>query len=229
MKNIKVLKVKFDTLLHPSKIPQFRGAVVQKVGREDTLLFHHHLNDTQYLYHYPLIQYACIYQHPSIVCLEEGTTEIHKLFAQPSWDVTIGEEEVALKIDTLNMHQFTLQLTDQQREYRLFNWLALGQEKYQEYQQLTGLVAQIQFLEKILVGNILSFASGIGWYIEHPIELAILQLKEPRGMNFKSTRLLAFDVTFACNVFIPNDIGLGRKVSMGFGRVREVRKSGEGN
>ena len=74
MSKLRTLLVKFENQLPPYKVSAFRGAVIEKVGREH-LLFNHHIDDKQYLYQYPLIQYKSIHKQPAILCLGEGVDE----------------------------------------------------------------------------------------------------------------------------------------------------------
>ena len=41
--------------------------------------------------------------------------------------------------------------------------------------------------------------------------------------------LLAFDVRFRCNVYLPNYLGLGKSASHGFGIVRHFQKQSNQN
>ena len=79
MKKIRLLSITFDTEIKPYEIPAFRGAIIEKAGRE-SILFHNHLNEGAYLYKYPLIQYKMIGSKPCIMCIEHGVDEIHKFF-----------------------------------------------------------------------------------------------------------------------------------------------------
>lgn len=223
MKKLKLLKVQFDAKIAPYEVPAFRGAVIEKVGRENTLLFHNHLDDTKYNYNYPLVQYKTLYNNPSIVCLGEGVEEIHKFFEKPSWDLTIGRKSHEMKIHRLDMNQFTMQLWEKKFEYSIFNWLPINQKNHQDYNQLDALAEKISFLENKLIGHLLAFAKGIDWFVEDEIKVSITQFNEPHSIKLKGVRMMAFDLKFKTNVFIPNYLGLGKSVSLGFGVVRQMK------
>jgi hypothetical protein len=220
VKKLKILKVRFDTTLKPAELSQFRGAIIHKVGWENTALFHNHLDDSQFAYRYPLIQYKCIKHNPAIVCIDEGVDEIHKFFSQSDWSLKIGDRQVDTKIAELNLNQFTMQVWDKPFNYHIHNWVALNEERYHDYQQLTALSDKIHLLETIRIGNIISFAKGIDWTVDKPIIVKITDISQQRNVRFKKNLMTAFDLSFQCNVFLPNHIGLGRKVSVGFGNVR---------
>jgi CRISPR/Cas system endoribonuclease Cas6 (RAMP superfamily) len=69
----------------------------------------------------------------------------------------------------------------------------------------------------------LSFAKGIGWTIEKQIEVKFTSSPKPSWISLKGNKVLAFEVSFASNVFLPAYMGLGKSVSMGFGVVKSVR------
>lgn len=103
--------------------------------------------------------------------------------------------------------------------YRISRWMPLNGDNYRAYQQADSLAGRISMLEGILVGNILSFAKGVGVFIEHPVTCSILQL-EPSGLaRYKDVELMTFSATFRCNVSLPEYIGLGKAASTGHGTV----------
>jgi hypothetical protein len=223
VKNLKFLKVQFDTQIAAYEVSAFRGAIIDKVGREDTLLFHNHIEDAQYNYAYPLIQYKCLHHKPSIICLGEGVEEIHKFFGQPSWNLMIGDKRHEMKIDRLDLNQFKMQTWDKDFLYSIRNWLPITQKNYQEYTQLEGIADKVSYLEHKLVGHLMAFARGIDWFVEKEIKVKIIEYKEPHMLRLKGIKMMAFNLKFKTNVFIPNYLGLGKSVSLGFGVVQEVK------
>ncbi|GAA4829492.1 CRISPR-associated endonuclease Cas6 [Algivirga pacifica] len=221
MQKLKLLKVRFGDEIRFHEIPAFRGGVAAKASH--SLLFHNHIDDHTLRYAYPLIQYKRIRNHPSIICVGEGVDEIHRFFENSDWSFEISGRTLDMKIEELDMKQFTMQVWDKQFTYRVNNWLALSQKNYTEYRKLEGMVEQAAFLEKKLIGNILSMAKGIGWDIDKQIECKILDFK-PVHLRFKGQKLMAFNATFKTNVFLPNYLGLGGKTGFGFGTVTEVKK-----
>ncbi len=77
------------------------------------------------------------------------------------------------------------------------------------------MVEKTQFLEQILRGNILSFAKGLGIFIDKQVECVITQLSEPTVKRYKDVKLTMFDAEFTTNVSIPDYAGLGKGVSKG--------------
>ena len=225
MKRIRYLTIRFDTEIDLHEIPAFRGAVIDKTGLEH-VNFHHHLPGGQLLYRYPIIQYKRMGRNPAIVCLDEGTDDIQHFFAQRSWDIHLGERPLTLTVKDLRLNQYTLQAWEHTFRFRLRDWLALNEVNYARYQNTPDEVARLELLERILTGNILSMAKGLDWRIDRPVRVRILYCSPLRWLRFKGQLLAGFDLEFATNVFLPDWIGLGKGVSVGFGVVTRKREGG---
>jgi len=221
-KKIQYLKIIFDSEIKSFEIPALRGAIIAKVG-QDKSLFHNHIDDKKLVYSYPLIQYKSINNKASIVCIDEGTEEMESYFTIKKRSIELSGRTLEMKVESLVLEPFELKISDRQFDYTINQWIALNQEGYQNYRKMESLVEKITFLQKKLVGNILSFAKGIEWKIEQEIKLSIISLEEPKWCNLKGQKVLAFDCKFKSNVLLPNYIGLGKSVSLGFGVIKEIR------
>ena len=84
------------------------------------------------------------------------------------------------------------------------------------------MVARIQILEHILVGNILSFLKGVGVHVEEQIDLRITDIKGQRALVYKNVKLMAFDIEFRTNITFPQYIGIGKNASVGCGVLTKV-------
>ncbi len=221
MRNIKLILVVFNTELESFEMPAFRGAIVEKVGRENDL-FHNHLTSDQYYYRYPMIQYKRLGKRPAILCLEQGADELYKFFQNRDWTIYIGSRQLEMKIFSLELHHSDVGIESGVTSYEIKNWLGLNSQNYNAYQELDSLVDRISMLQKLLVSNILSFAKGIGWDVDQQIIVTINRINNSRLVNFKGQQLMAFDLAFKTNAVLPDYIGLGKSVSIGYGTV--VRK-----
>lgn len=144
MKKIRILSISFDAEIQAYEVPAFRGAIIQKAGLEN-ILFHNHLGKDSFVYRYPLIQYKTISKHPAIICIDQGVDEIHHYFEQKNWDIKIGEQTIPMKIHSLNMNQFTMQVWDKKWHYNIRNWVALNQENYKKYNEMESMVSNCFF------------------------------------------------------------------------------------
>ena len=225
MKKIKLLKIVFNQEISNREVSFFRGAVIDKVKNEkDIVLFHNH-NKQTFRYSYPLIQYKRIRGKAAFVAIEDGTDQVHKFFQQSNWDLRLGGRRDTFQVENLSINDFTMQVWDKWFNYTIFDWLALNGENYIKYNKLTSESEKETFLEKILTANVLSFAKGIDWNVDKPIEVKISEVEKSFPIQFKGQKLIGFRVKFKSNIFIPNDLGLGKGVSLGYGMVKAESKN----
>ena len=224
MKRLRTLLVNFNNDIPTHLIPAFRASIIEKVGREE-VAFHNHLGDTQFVYQYPLIQYKMAYGKPAIVCIDEGVDEIHKLFEQRNWKINLIGETIELKVDRLDLKTTNLNIGNKEFEYQVYRWQALNEKNFREYNNLPSLMERIKMLERILIGNIISFAKGIEWQIEQTISLSITDVSLERLSKMKDISVTTLDVKFSSNCSLPEWIGLGKGVSKGFGVVRRIKEN----
>lgn len=220
-RRLRVLVVEFADEIEAHEIPAFRGAIIAKAGKEH-ILFHNHLAEQKYLYRYPLIQYKRIRKHPAIVCLDYGVDQIHNYFENRDWSIAISGRWLEMKIARLLMNQFTIQVWDTTFTYRISNWVALNQDNYREYLSLPEGNGRIEFLEKKLTGNILAFAKGINWDVTRQLHITIREVERIQPVSLKGKKVMAFTLVFTGNVFLPNYIGLGKSVSLGYGIIKQI-------
>ncbi|MCF6357974.1 MAG: hypothetical protein L3J54_09240 [Draconibacterium sp.] len=223
MKKIKFLDISFENEINPWEVEAFRGAVVATAGR-DHILFHNHKKEG-FRYSYPLIQYKRIGKKPHIICIDEGVDEVHYFFENKQEGLMLGNRHYNLVVENINLNKFNLQVWDRSFNYVIYDWFPLNQKNFNEFKTIVSEIQQFEFLEKILIGNILSFAKGIGWNIDKQIELKITEILRTNIISLKGTKRGAYTLNFKCNVFLPNYIGLGKNASLGFGWVRENRRN----
>ena len=224
MPKLRYLKVRFSNELKPWEMPCFRAAVIEATRRQSTL-FHNHRGDAGFLYRYPKIQYKLTQRKASIICLGEGTDDIHYLLANRSLRLRIGEREEDFAIEDVQLKYHQLQTWQGWFNYSVKNWQALNQENFKRYSALQGAAERIQFLEKMLLGNLLAFAKTMDVdKTERPIEVQITKMKGEKWLKYKGRRVLTFDLNCKANVSLPDHIGLGKGVSVGFGNVKRFGK-----
>lgn len=217
---IRLLTIQFDTPISFQQISSFRGAVVATVDND--ILFHNHV-DSNYRYAYPLIQYKRIGGKAAIVCVGEGTESIGQMFSACNSSYNIGGQTMQMSAERIKADQVLVQIWDDMFTYYLRRWMPLNQENYLQYQQLEGIAEKCAMLEKTLVGNILSFAKGVGIHFDKQVICKITSLDEPQILTYKGVKMMNFDLEFKTNVSLPDFIGLGKGVSLGHGVIKRKR------
>jgi len=227
---IRYLHLCFENALHPRELPCFRAAVIEATRRQSSLFHNHREPEGGFHYRYPLIQYKLYRGRASMLCLQDGVDDIHYLLQERRIALTIGDRpREEYRIEDLHLRYHLLNTWERSFRYSLLHWIALSQKNYALYQGMVSEADRLRFLERILTGNILSMAQGLGWQVEAPIELAITRLRRVRALPYKGQKVLAFSLDFQCNVSLPRYAGLGKGSSAGFGVVgpqREPSKRG---
>lgn len=190
-------------------------------NRFSEVLFHNHLEDGRYRYGYPLVQYKIVGGKPVVVGINEGADLISKHFMDVE-ELVLGDQVYAGFEKTLKVEEVDLIFNPTLR-YRyewLTPWMGLNQRNFQAYQQvLNGSVEDRQeFFQRILVGNILSFAKAAGCWVESQIFVA--PECDPRPVQFKGQSMVGFVGYFYANLTLPNLIGLGNSSARGFGTIQ---------
>lgn len=218
------LSVCFRNILRQEEIPKFRGAVITHMktcfGNAD-ILFHNHDN-TAFRWRYPLIQYKSINGKATIMALGEGAKDIGLLLSSTDKEIHLGRRKTILEIDSVKPFSFSLQPQNETALYHVERWLPFNSSNYKDYIRIGGLKDRILFLERILTGNFLSMAKGLDHHIEKKIFVEICDLSDPFLITSKNVKMMAFDISFKSNLWLPDFIGIGKHASMGFGIIREI-------
>ncbi len=218
---VRILTIRFKNPIYKDEIALLRGAVIQAMNNQADILFHNHIGE-QLRYSYPLIQYKRINRCAAIVCVNEGVDVVGQLFSSGSTVFQLGKRELQMEVDKIRALQYTIQLWGTLFTYQLRQWLPLNQENYIHYMELESLAQRSAFLEKILVGNLLSFAKGIHVFLEKEIKCSIIQMEEQYPVYYKGVKLLSFDVVFKSNLSLPDFVGIGKNASINCGTVTRI-------
>lgn len=223
MNTIRTLVIQFANELSAKEIPLFRGAVIQSM-EESSILFHNH-DGEKFRYSYPLIQYKRIKGKAAIVCVGEGTEAIGNLLANKLTTIQIGEKTIAMEVERTSAYQTIVACEDTIFHYSLRNWIPLNSTNYAAYSSTDSLASHIEMLEKILVGNIMSFLKGVGIQMDDQVKAFITAVENKHLVQYKGVAMTCFNIKFNTNLRLrlPLFIGLGKGTSLGFGTVQNPR------
>ncbi|MEM4389871.1 MAG: CRISPR-associated endonuclease Cas6 [Candidatus Micrarchaeia archaeon] len=181
----------------------------------DDAEFHHH---GPRAYHYPLVQYKQIGGSPLVLgigpyadVVQRRISEVARLVF-PSGTLDVRAIEI-----TLETHELTFEPCN----YEFITpWIALNQANYRRYTALPPLEKK-QLLERILVGNILSFLKCIGVFASTRLTATLAHAREVK-VSAHHNDFLAFRGAFTLNLSLPNYLGIGKSASKGFGTIRRI-------
>jgi hypothetical protein len=188
------------------------------------VLFHHHKKDDTLRYKYPLIQYKII-GNPKVVGINQGADLLTEKFLDIDY-LELGDKRYNHPKGNINVQIEELKITDTtlpMLKYKytfLSPWMGLNQKNYRTYTTEVadkGDEEHITFFSPIIIGNILSFAKGIDWWIKETIK--VVPKLEPVKVNLKRTEMIGFKGAFYSNIALPDYIGIGKSCSRGFGTI----------
>ena len=209
----------FDATISVAEIPYLRGNMIRL--SDGNPLFHNH-HDGKFRYTYPLIQSKRIDNHAAVVGIDQGARVLADMFTpEKKYTFQIGRRQVETGIKDIITRNVELSCSaeGEERTYMISNWLPLNSDNYRTYLSTDALVDRINMLERILSGNILSFAKGVGVFFEKPISCRLLNLSSMSVIRSKGIDLMSFNAGFRSNVCLPEYIGLGKSVSKGCGVI----------
>lgn len=177
--------------------------------------FHHHSESS---HHYPKVQYKKIGSNLMMVGLAEYADIIFEKLSQVDHIVTTDRK---IPINNILIETKVFDVTQNPcRYYFVTPWLGLNVRNYKKYLELNQK-ERTAFLEKILVGNILSMLKGLGIRIDFKIELRISKLRSKTTIAHDN-KFAGFFCNWDANISLPENCGLGKSVSKGFGVVKNV-------
>lgn len=183
--------------------------------------FHGHRGD-DLIYKHPLIQYKIFGGSALVAGLKEGA---YLLKAIPMLDhVEIHHVKHPILKQNMNDDAVPFGLADETIHYFFITpWVALNEENYNAFRRLPkNQEARGSFLDRILVGNLLSMSKALGYTVDGKI-LVKSNVDEDAPITVKKDIMLTtFKGTFETNFLIPDFWGIGKFSSRGYGTVRRV-------
>ena len=218
MKEVQVCQVIYkDIEVSPSTAPLIRGYFANKYSEIEEMHNHH---SYKFIYKYPNIQYKVLDKNPVLLGIDEGAKIIqqNEIFLEDV--LKIGKEEIISNQREIACKKVKLGITDKIIKYKFMTpWLALNQNNIKKYNQ-ADIIEKDKILQKILIGNILSFSKGMGYTVDEIIKVK-LNLKQ-RDVKFKGNDMKGFVGEFYTNFQIPDNFALGKSISRGFGTIKSI-------
>lgn len=209
----------FDLPLERRDIASFRAAVARAAGFENDLL-HNHRPDGSVHYRYPLVQYRSERGMAGIVGLNQGAVAIHDWLSGNDGYLLWNDERHRLLVNRIDADNYDISYHPEPHQYRLRQWLALNQRHYRAWSDIPDLASRAAALDRILVAHILTFCRAVDWRLPQRLDARVGAIETTYRTRLMGVDMVAFDLTFWCNLRLPPFIGLGKGVSHGFGVCR---------
>lgn len=185
---------------------------------KDEPVAHHHFRDGLFLYTYPRVQYKVIKDKILILGILDGEKIVKDIFQNIS-AFNIDNKEYEILSSNIQNEDVILGTSKELLTYQFCTpWLALNIHNYRIYKNLPDWQSKKDFLQKIIVGNIMSMSKGLNYIITSLLTPKIVYIKEHK-IQFKDNYMLGITGKFLVNFYLPDYFGLGKSVSRGFGTV----------
>lgn len=244
---ILVTTLTLDLPMRPEHLYAFRGAVIETVMAHQAVFeaaglrtdyFHNHreqdqgtepdtLEATSELFRYPLIQYKVRHRRAEIVGIGPAAKAPELWLAMVSGQLNMRGRKHTFGVYALEHQHWSPVHTDTLQTYRINQWLPLNVKNYEAWQRSPRLTDKVSLLDQALWGNVFSLLESQALNPDRENTELFVSTIDYQGYRkaYKST-LLALDVTFCTNLSLPEEIGLGQKISLGFGKVQRIQKKG---
>ena len=202
---------------------KFRGYIGREFEKYPIL--HNHYGEGKFLYSYPLVQYQIMDGQASILGIEEGAEILKEIYPKIT-ELKMGDSYYKVEDHLIYDKEYDVNPLNEEIQYKFITpWIALNTKNYQQYKQNRDWKERKIMLNKILVGNILSMAKGLGIIVNRRIH--VKSNLEPCSIEYKNVNMLAFTGEFKVNFEVPEFMGFGKGVSQGYGTVFKVVENKE--
>lgn len=221
------LLVVFNLRIKGSRLKFFREAMIRATGNPEELFsneVYNNDNTITYIKRYPLIQYRIVNGHAAILALNQGVEALKSFLNTDTHTVEIAGSDFDLQViektEEKNIN-ITLLAAEEMKMYTLKTWLPLANP--QDYLNFTTnkLMSDIEKtlrLQEKLTNHLVEFFKAVQWRgAVHKIKVKILDKSTPYIVQAADNKMMAYNITFACNINLPANIGLGKLKSKGFG------------
>ncbi|UXM84648.1 CRISPR-associated endonuclease Cas6 [Methanococcus aeolicus] len=212
-------KLKTDKPLKKSQTSYLRGYILNKFNKCGHKELHHH-SGNGFIYSYPKIQYKIMGGNAYLIGIDEGTNILGSMVLDID-KLELNHELYDVVDGYISVKSEDFGACDDLKKYRFVSpWVALNEKNYLDYKKLNEN-GRKEKLEKILIGNLLSMSKYLNYTVDKRIEANILEYDEI-PVKYKGTKFIGFFGKFEVNFNIPNLLGIGGKVSKGFGSVSSL-------
>jgi len=176
------------------------------------------------IYDYPRIQFKVLERQAVLIGLDEGSELLTRLWLEVD-QAKLGAEDLKVQEATVQRRRAIFGEINEMVTYRFLSpWLALNQENERRYRTQQDEAARIGLLERVIIGNCLSFAKAFSHTVTFKLRADCSKLR-PTAAQLKGISMQGFLGTFRINFLLPDRVGVGKSVSRGFGTVLCLDKS----
>lgn len=219
--NLQICRIKFPEIkLQTRDAHKLRG-YFGNLFKQHSPILHNHYADGRFRYKYPSVQYKVIENVPTLIGINEGAKLLPSLFLKIK-ELDIDGQKLHINTKNIELKNEEAGYSQSLHEYQFVTlWMGLNQTNYAKYNKLNSDAEKQAMLNAILVGHILSFFRNTNIELGPNERLMVKVNVQEKSTNFKENKMIAFSGSFVVNALLPDEIGLGKAVSRGFGTIKK--------
>jgi hypothetical protein len=180
-------------------------------------------NTTGFIHRYPVLQCKQVRQNLIVTGISQGADCLCQLTRDQK---VLGAGESSCRITARDpaIRSELFGITDTTDVYEFQTpWFALNQQHAKKFYDLNGKPQRDAFMQKILTTQLTSLAKSLDYDITVPItcEAKVRFLHERIDLE----NVMVFLGKFRTNLRIPDYLGIGRSVSLGYGTIKRITAS----
>jgi len=183
----------------------------------------HKDSTTGFIHRYPVVQCKQIKSMLMVIGISQGADLLLEISGGEK-EFRIGENTCTISGRDQGIRNEAFTISDKIHTYEFLTpWLALNQQNAKKFYDLKGKPERDVFMQKILTGNLHTLAKSIDYDLPAPLTCkSRVRFKRER---IHQENVMVFLGTFGTNLRIPDYLGIGQSVSLGFGTIRRIDPS----
>ena len=186
----------------------------------DIGVLHNH-NGADFDYRSPRVRYLVIDRVPHLISFDDGLEIVERIYREQTSLRCRQKMYQVTGTELQDIHDGAGICGDLYHYQSHTPWLALNEENYDRYMQVSGVVESRAMLERIMAANMLALSKNVELDVQEKIMVKLLRFDEVR-LKAGQTPMLGFHTEFVTNFRIPAFVGVGKMVSKGFGLMEYV-------
>ncbi len=212
----------FTLTLEPGNPVAFSlaGLRVYLTGKLGEYTVLHQDNSSGFVFRYPAVQCKMVKNTLMVVGISQGADFLEEI-SRGTEKISPVENGCVITARDPAVRTEQFGTADAMATYEFQTpWLALNQQNTRKFYELKGKPDRDVFLQKILSEGLVTLAKSLDYQPAGPIRCEERVRFRKEWIDNKS--VMVFTGKFRTNLLIPDYLGMGQSVSLGFGTVRQI-------
>ena len=180
----------------------------------------HKDSNAEFVHRYPPLQCKLIKNNLMVIGISQGADFLLEI-VENQQIISPGENACSVEERTPGVRLEPFGIGGNTQEYEFLTpLLALNQQNAKRFYELTGKPKRDAFMQKILLGTLSVLVKSLDY--KPPAPITCKQKLRFRKDWIDNKSVMVFTGRFQTNLSIPDYIGIGQSVSLGFGAIRHL-------